>query len=126
MAIEIFVARIIAIMYFVIGIAGLMDKKYYLNTMQEIMKNSGIRLVFGMLGMIVSFIIVFYHNVWTGWPILITLIGWIGLIKSINMILFPKFLERKSNFVFKGGFAKVMPYICIILALIFGYFGFLA
>jgi hypothetical protein len=126
MAIEILVARMFAILYLVIGIAGVMDKKYFLNMTNEIMKNPGLRFTWAMFAFVAGFLIISYHNVWTGWPIIVTLIGWIGLIKGIMILLFPKMLEKKANMVFKGVLAGAMPYICIILGLIVGYFGFLA
>jgi len=125
MAIEILIIRIFAILYLIIGIVGIKDKKYYANLTHEIMKNVSLRFTWGMFAFIVGFLIVSYHNVWTGWPIIVTLIGWIGLIKGITIILFPNILEKKANFVFKGGLAKILPYICIVLALVFGYLGFL-
>ncbi len=125
MATEILIIRIFAILYLVIGIAGIRDKKFYLNMTNEIMKNAGLRFTWGMFAFIVGFLIISYHNVWSGWPIVVTLIGWIGLIKGLTIILFPSILEKKADLVFKGGMAKIMPYLCIIFALIFGYIGFL-
>ena len=49
-------------------------------------------LFFGLL-------IILFHNVWTvHWAIIITLLGWIGLIKGACLIIIP---ERMKNFALR-------------------------
>ena len=66
-------------------------------------------LYFPMGALIVSF-----HNVWHGWPLLVTLIGWSLVIKSTLYLTFPKVglrslarvsVERSREFAVAGVFA---------------------
>ena len=43
----------------------------------------------GMLSLMVGSIIVAMHNVWHGWPIVVTLIGWLQVMKALSSLTFP-------------------------------------
>jgi len=125
MDLSIFVIRIAAILFLVIGLAGLINKNYYQKMVRDAFKNKGTTLVLGLVILIVSFIIVSYHNVWnSNWTVLVTLIGWLGMIKGITILLFPTYIEKFSMKIFKGKLVKIIPYTTIIIGLIFGYLGY--
>lgn len=125
MELAILVARIAAVLFLVIGIAGLIDKKYYEKVVKEVFKNAGTALTLGTLTLIVGMLIVSYHNVWSGWSVIVTLIGWIGLAKGVTIVLFPKHLEKTSLQILGGSLKSVIPYVTCVLGLLMGYFGFL-
>lgn len=48
----------------------------------------------GLLTLFTGSIIVAFHNVWSGVPVLLTLIGWVYLAKSLAIFLFPEWGVR--------------------------------
>ncbi|MBW3015956.1 hypothetical protein KY330_06040 [Candidatus Woesearchaeota archaeon] len=125
--ISILIAKIASIVFLAVGLGGLFNKDYYKKIVNDTFNNSGIVLAFGFITIIVSFLIVNFHNVWVyDWSVLVTLIGWVGLVKGFFILAYPESIFGFSKPVFSGKLAKILPYTTIILALIFGYFGFFA
>jgi hypothetical protein len=67
----------------------------------------------GLLHFPMGALIVSFHNVWHGWPLLVTLIGWSLMIKSTLYLTFPKIglrslarvsIERSWEFAVAGVF----------------------
>ena len=118
-------AKLYALGFVAVGLAGIVNKNIYQKWMADIQKNSGVTLLFGFFALLVGFLIVMYHNFWQGdWGILITIFGWIGFIKGITLIILPKRLYGFSKPMFKGKCLQYMPYLVLILGLVVGYLGF--
>jgi hypothetical protein len=43
----------------------------------------------GMLSLMVGSIIVAFHNVWTGVPMVVTIVGWMQVVKGLASLAFP-------------------------------------
>jgi len=77
------------------------------------------------MALVVGFLIVSNHNVWVqDWTVLVTIIGWLALLKGVLIFLAPKFLIKLSASILKK--TNLIGLCAIILGLVFGYFGFLA
>jgi hypothetical protein len=58
--------------------------------------------------------------------VLITLLGWIALLKGIFLIAFPQFVHVLSERMFADFGSKIFPYATLCLGLLFAYFGFVS
>ena len=109
-----------------IGVGGLRNKNLYNNIIKDTFKNAGVAISFGFLSFIVGFLIIVKHNVWTGGlPVIITVIGYLALIKGILLIGFPDILENFSKKIFKS-LGQKLPLIELVLGLVIGYYAFFA
>jgi len=121
---SILVAQILGLVYVVIGLGMLINGAYYKKAFDELLKNSGFMLLGGMMALVVGFLIVSNHNVWVqDWTVLVTIIGWLALLKGVLIFLAPKFLIKLSSSILKK--TNLIGLFAIILGLVFGYFGFL-
>ena len=126
MELSIFLAKIIGVVYVVAGLSVLFNSKFYKKVMPELVGNTIWMFTMGLIGLVVFFIWVMKHNVWQGWPILITLFGWIGLIKSLFILVVPEWTQRMNLAFMKwvnikawwGGFG-------LLIGLLFGYLGWM-
>ena len=97
----------------------------YQRIMDDVFKNTALLLLFGIFTMLVGLLIITYHNIWVvDWVVLITIVGWLSLIKGVCFIAFPKALENLAKSVFDGVVGKAVPYTSLVLGLILAYFGF--
>src|SRR4051812_41312301 len=55
--------------------------------------------VVGILNLIFGSIIVGFHNVWSGIPLVLTLVGWANVLKALVYFTFPAFALRKLRIV---------------------------
>ena len=75
-----------------------------------------ISLIFG------SFIVAF-HNVWTGLPVVLTIIGWAQVVKGLLYFTFPSFGIRRMQFVtYERANMFIAPgMMFLVLAAVLGY-----
>ena len=129
MDLSLFLAKIIGFIYIVVGLSVLFNAGFYKKFIPELVKNKVAMYLLGFIGMIVMFIWVLKHNIWQGpwWVILITLFGWIGLLKSIFFLLMPKWYEKLSLMFIKWFTVRgVWGVFGLILGLVFSYVGWMA
>lgn len=125
MELSILIARIMAVIYLSASLGGFFSQDYYRRLSDDMYKNAGLTYMIGFLAVVVGFLIVHYHNLWgRDWTVLITVIGWLALIKGVLIIVFPKFLQRLSRPFLTDSALKIIPYITLSIGLLFGYFGF--
>ena len=128
MAISVFLAQILGPCFLIIGLGMMLNRKFYQKMMEDYCKNAALIMFGGMFALFVGLIITLTHNIWiAGWPVIITIYGWGGIIKGIWLIVFP---NTVSNFI--HAFAKNKTFVAIhlgiVLALgaILSFFGYFA
>ena len=125
MELSILIARIASLVFLCVGLAGIFNKNIYQRIVNDLFKNAGATMIYGFIELVASFLIVTFHNIWTGWPVIITVVGWMGLIEGAFIIALPKQAKDLSMPVFKKGLGRAMPYVTIALGIVFGYLGFI-
>ncbi|MBU0683454.1 MAG: hypothetical protein ABIH85_01190 [Candidatus Omnitrophota bacterium] len=123
---SLFIARIFGLVYLIVGIGLLFNRKLFQQVMVDFCKNLALVLFGGMFALIVGIAIILVHNVWVPhWTVIITIIGWLGLIKGIWIIVFPKsmamFMRRYQE---NENLVTVHAFAAIILGVVLTFFGF--
>lgn len=120
---SILVAQIAGVAYLALGLGMLLDPGYYKKAFDSMVKDPSYILFGGMMALVIGFLIVNVHNVWVqDWPVIVTLIGWIALVKGVLLLLMPKVFVG-----FSKGFVKhtsVLAFPVLVLGGIFAYYGF--
>ena len=99
---SIFIAKIIGLVSVISTLAILVRYKTVLEMEEYIIKNPVITYLSGFFALIIGALLVVSHPIWTwDWRVVITIIGWMVLIKGILRIFFPeavrKLIEKKRN-----------------------------
>ena len=123
---SIFLAQIIGLFYLIIAFGFLFNKKYYINMIGKLMKAPGFMFLGGMLSFVAGFAIIFYHNIWQDWHIIITIFGWAGVLKGVMFFVFPKLTESITSWMMSNrGFVAFWIPLPFIVGLMYSYFGFI-
>jgi hypothetical protein len=57
---------------------------------EQISRDPGVILLSGILLLVAGLAIVRAHNIWVGgWPVLVTLLGWLAILSGLVRMLFP-------------------------------------
>ena len=73
----------------------------------------------------VGLLIIHYHNNWVNnWTVLVTIFGWIALVKGILLLAVPKLSTIFKALHKSENIYKYIAPVAIILGVVFGYFGF--
>lgn len=119
------IAKIIGVVYLSFGIGLLFNKQFYKNEIPKLLANTAYLILGGFFAILIGALIIENHNYWVkNWTIIITIIGWIALVKGIVLIAFPtKMLFYKPLFE-SDFFFKILGPCVVIFGLLLLYFGF--
>ena len=99
---SIFLARVIGLIGIISTLAIIFNYKKSLAFDAESIKNPLLSYLSGFLFLILGVLLVVSHSVWVfDWRLIITLLGWIILLKGVGRIFFPlavrRLIEKKKN-----------------------------
>ena len=125
MELSYFFAKLIGFYLVIVAFGMLVNAKSFQLLIVESSHNKALVVFSGILSLIFGLVVVLTHNVWHGWPVLITLVGYLSVIKGIVRILFTNWCERVMP-----QFSKREPYyvtaiLVLILGLVLLYFGYM-
>jgi uncharacterized membrane protein len=127
-ATSVFRAKLLGPFFAVVGLSVLMNADAFRGIVKEFLKSPGLVFLTGLLTLPAGIAIVLTHNVWVAdWPVLITIIGWLGVVSGIARICAPKNvtstgkkISANKNFPMVGGaiWLAIGAALCF-----FGYIG---
>ncbi len=127
MDLSIFIAKLFAVVYLMIGLGMLLSPAYYHKAMADMLKNPIVFYMGGIMAAVAGFLIVTYHNVWeSSWVVVITIFGWLALLKGFMFLVFPGHLGFWQGMFKKTSYMPIFAIIVLAFGLFFGYYGFLA
>ena len=122
MNITIVLAQIWGIGFIVFGLSMLFNKKWITVAVEEMVQNQGVMLLAGLVALIMGLVLVALNNIWTsGLPLLITILGWLTLLKGAVILIFPNFTTsyyrkvNKENVFFWSGLIILILGILLFL-----------
>lgn len=124
MELSIFIARILGVIYLTVGIGLFLFRETYILAFRKILESPGYALLGGFMAIVGGMALVTYHNLWVNdWRVVITIIGWIALLKGAFLLMMPSYLS-----IFKGILqvqkGKGLTIVIIGIGLVFAYLGF--
>lgn len=123
---SIFIARVFGLCYLIIGVGFIFNRKAFQRVMEDFCKNAALLFFAALFALVIGVVIILTHNVWVAnWTVMITIIGWAGLIKGIWMIVFPdtvpKFMKAYQE---NKNLLIVHSVFVFILGVVLTFFGF--
>jgi hypothetical protein len=121
------IARMASVIYLSVSLGSFFSTDDYGKIADDLFGNSALTYVTGFITVIVGFLIVTYHNRWAkSWIVLITILGWLAMVKGICLIAFPQFVHTLSEQMLTDSGAQIFQYVAVCLGLLLAYFGFVA
>jgi hypothetical protein len=121
---SIFLARLIGPPLLIVGIGILINRDYYLALTRQFVGSPPLMYLGAVVGMVGGLAIILVHNIWAAdWRVLITLLGWIHVIRGAATVIFPRKAAELAALITARGIliATAVP---LILGLIFVFFGY--
>jgi hypothetical protein len=87
----IYLGRLIGLYCIFIAVAMMSHKQAAVMTMTALIHDAPVLFMVSVLAMVAGLAIILAHNIWSGGvlPIVVTLVGWISLIKGLIFLLLP-------------------------------------
>jgi uncharacterized protein YjeT (DUF2065 family) len=95
---SILIARLLGPVLVVIGLMVLIDSKGFQALGREFMASRGLLYLAGLLALVAGLAIVNTHNRWVaGWPVIVTIYGWLALLGGILRLVLPDATRRLGD-----------------------------
>jgi hypothetical protein len=125
---SIFLARLLGPLLLLTGAGIVLNPKSFRTIAGEVVRSVTLVYLFGFMDLAAGLAIVLTHNVWAAsWRVLITLIGWLLLIRGAVRIVAPEIVMGYAAKVIRN--KQVIPSagaIVGVLGLVLCYFGYVA
>lgn len=106
------------------GLSLLINGEEFRHMVKELKHNHFAVILAGFMSLLIGLLSVFSHNVWEGWAVIVTLLGWAALLKGAFIVLLPKqamgmvHLWKNKTMLMGGGVAW------LILGVVLGFLAF--
>lgn len=118
-------AKIFGLYFLALGLALIINPHRFKKIYQQIAEDENFLLLSAFLALWIGAFVVSVHNLWFfQWPVIITILGWWGLIKGFAFLIFPdsiklfSFIQNRANYFYQG-----IGVIYLILGLFLAYKG---
>ena len=125
MELSFLLARLWGLYLVIISLSFLFNRKILESVITAISDKAFVILA-GFFTLSIGIIMVAIHNVWTpDWRIILTLFGWLALIKGVVYINWPELALKWGNkFQTNRGLVNILLVITLILGIYLTYIGF--
>ena len=119
---SIVLAQIFGTIFLVLGLSMFLNKRWTSLVVERITEDEAILWIAGLITITMGSSIIVLNNIWTsGLPLLVTILGWLTLIKGAFILIFPKStfsyykkMNKGNIFVWGGLIVFVLGLILII------------
>ena len=110
------------------GVGLLVNPRAFRTMASEVVGSITLVYLFGLIDFAAGLAIVLVHNVWTvNWRVLITLIGWLLLIRgAVRILITDTLMGYAKTVIRKKQLYPVSGGVLVILGLVLCYFGYMA
>ncbi len=121
--------QILGIVYLAVGIGILINPEFYKKLLATFSESPPAIYLGGLAALAVGYLIITFHNIWpSDWPVIISIFGWLSLIKGLFLLLLPKvsisvckFFERQMT-----KFFIVWAIVVAVVGALLAWLGFFA
>lgn len=126
----VFLSRLIGLYCILVAISMTVRKQSILETITALLYNAPLMLLVGIFTLVAGLSMILVHNVWSGGlsTVVVTIVGWITLMKGLLFLFLPQEVEA-DLFLHKLHYEQYF-YVFMVISLVIGiyltYDGFLS
>jgi len=123
---SIFIAKLMGPILFVVALSVLINEKSTRAMAKDVLGSPALIYIFGIVDLLLGLVIVAVHNLWVlDWRVIITLIGWISIVRGVVRILFAPYIMKKAPKLLKTqGLLMGIAIVMLVLGAVLSYYGY--
>lgn len=127
MTASLLLARLLGPLFLVAGLGLLANRAHYRKMLHGFLSDAALYYFSGALALTAGVAILLFHNLWTAdWRVLITVIGWLSVLKGVVRLLFPQAGQKAADKLTSPGALLGFGLLAVLLGGWFCYVGYLA
>lgn len=112
------IAKLIGPIYLAVGLGIFFSKEYYLKVYKDLENETLAVFMGGIASLVIGILILINHNIWDSFlASMVTLIGWLALLKGIMLLIFPRTVNRLGDKIAESGIMKFVAFFAMVLGL---------
>ena len=112
-----FLAQILGLYMVIVALGIMCNLRNYERVMEDFLKNTALIYLGGIIALMFGLLILLFHNVWVaGWEVIITIYGWLALIKGIWLITLPNSVAKVTQ-LYQKNTSLLVAHLIVVLAL---------
>lgn len=118
--------QLFSVVYLAVGAGMLINPGFYKKLFTDFAENAAAMYIGGVAALAIGFVILAHRGIACthDWTMLLSIIGWLALIKGLLILVFPKLMMAMTRAMMKDNLLKVWPVVVILLGLALSFFGF--
>lgn len=126
MALSNYLAELWGISIIVVALALLIKEKHLKRLFASIETEDNLFL-WGVISLVIGVAMILSHNIWVqGWQVIITIFGWLALIKGLSLLFMPEMAKEWSKKAENASFLPFALLIAVFIGLVLTYLGFVS
>jgi hypothetical protein len=122
MDISLVLAQIVGISLVVVGISMAANSKETAAVVEASAENKATLWMWGVIALVIGATMVVLNNIWTtGLPLIVTIIGWIALVKGVFILFFPRAANALYRRCGKSGSMVLWGVVVLVIGLVLLY-----
>ena len=125
---SIFIAKLLGPVFVLVGLALPLKGQMFRAILQEFIQSAALLYLAGFLGLLGGLALMLMHNVWVlDWRLIITLIGWITVVRATITILQPEWIVMAGTAILRRQSILLSAAVAnLIVGMVLSYFGYAA
>ena len=109
MELSVFLAKVLGLYLVIVVPAALLNRKHFPRLIKEFSDSLAMVVLSGVVALVLGLLLVVGHNVWTAdWRVIITVLGWLTLVKGVVRFAFPHKVARLGTVAASSWWAAVL------------------
>ena len=108
----VFIARLIGPAFVAVGLGVLANGPFYTALILEAVHSPTLIYFSGLMALVPGLAILNVHRSWSGWPVIITIIGWLMVIGGVIRLVLPATTATRASDLYSK------PFVLLIVALV--------
>ena len=118
--------QLFSLVYLAVGVGMLISPGFYKKLFTDFCENAAVMYLGGVAALVIGYVILAHRGIrcTQDWSMILSLIGWIALIKGILILVQPKMMIALTKAMLKENLLKIEAVVIIILGLALSFLGF--
>ncbi len=120
----IFYARLFGIYLILIALAMLIMPQHYKRVALDASQNSVLLLLTGVMSLLIGLVVVLTHNLWHGWAIAVTVLGYAAVLKGLVRLYASAWVAKVAVHVLQNTVYYPVMLLILLWGILLFYCGF--